>query len=129
MTDQRKNEKERRKDEKRKEKIHRRVSKRRSTLNKIGEDENGNLLKPNEMKIGQMVTEKNIFRSAFRSQRKVETELELTRRLLAEKPQGIKGLAYVLIELKKAQMQGIIKKQNYQKGNNSNHFSRLGKMI
>ena len=86
MTDQRKNEKERRKDEKRKEKIHRRVSKRRSTLNKIGEDENGNLLKPNEMKIGQMVTEKNIFRSAFRSQRKVETELELTRRLLAEKP-------------------------------------------
>ena len=38
-----------------------------------------------------------------------ETELEFTRRLHEENPRGIKGLAYVLMEIRRAISMGIIK--------------------
>lgn len=41
--------------------------------------------------------------------KKKETELEFTRRLWDENPEGIKGLAYVLVEIRRAIDDGIIK--------------------
>ena len=41
--------------------------------------------------------------------KKKETELEFTRRLWDENPEGIKGLAYVLVEVRRAIDDGIIK--------------------
>ena len=43
--------------------------------------------------------------------RKKESELEFTRRLIAEHPTGVKGLAYVLVEIRRAIAEGIIKPQ------------------
>ena len=40
---------------------------------------------------------------------KKETELEFTRRLNEENPRGLKGLAYVLMEIRRAISEGIIK--------------------
>ena len=41
--------------------------------------------------------------------RKKETELEFTRRLVREDPRGVKGLAYVLMEIRRAIAAGIVK--------------------
>lgn len=43
---------------------------------------------------------------------KVETEQEFTLRLKNENPRGLKGLAYVLREIRRALAEGIIKPQN-----------------
>ena len=40
---------------------------------------------------------------------KKETELEFTRRLNKENPRGIKGLAYVIMEIRHAIAEGIVK--------------------
>ena len=40
---------------------------------------------------------------------KKETELEFTRRLNKENPRGIKGLAYVIMEIRRAIAEGIVK--------------------
>ena len=60
--------------------------------------------------------------------KKKETELEFTRRLLRENPRGIKGLAYVLLEIRRAISEGIIKPKidgDAKKFKNINKFAAM----
>ena len=61
---------------------------------------------------------------ASRIYKKRETELQFTRRLLMENPRGIKGLAYVLTEIRLAIEQGIIKSK-IQKDNNGKGIGKF----
>ena len=57
---------------------------------------------------------------------KKETELEFTRRLAAENPRGIKGLAYVLLEIRRAIQAGILKpKQSATKSKGIDKFRNM----
>ena len=57
-----------------------------------------------------------------------ETELQFTRRLLMENPRGIKGLAYVLTEIRRAIDEGIIKSK-IRKDDNGNGIGKFADMF
>ena len=87
----------------------------------------GSILKRDSKSKGKKDSEKTTWKkSSARKTNKRETELEFTRRLLAENPRGLKGLAYVLLQIQEAIARGIIKpKINESPGKKTSGISKF----